>query len=176
MTQNLAPSARALPRAALALALLVLPLSACSGASNDPGGEIQVEDAWVKAAGEGQMTAAFAVITNHTGHDATIVAASSPSSDTVQLHETVAGADGTMAMRQKEGGFAIPDGGTLTLEPGGNHIMLMNLPDAIAPGDDVTVTLSLADGTLVTFDAIAKDFAGANESYSGGGAGTTGSE
>jgi copper(I)-binding protein len=46
--------------------------------------------------------------------------------------------------------------------------MLMKPAAAIEPGDEVTITLQLADGTTVPFTAIAKPFAGAGESYDPG--------
>ena len=36
----------------------------------------------------------------------------------------------------------MPANGSFTLAPGGNHIMLMNIPAPIKPGQDVTITLT----------------------------------
>jgi hypothetical protein len=46
--------------------------------------------------------------------------------------------------------------------------MLMKPGAAIEAGDEVTFTLKLADGETVPFTAIAKPFAGAEESYDPG--------
>ena len=43
--------------------------------------------------------------------------------------------------------------------------MLMNLAQPVKPGDEVTFTLTFADGRTAQFSAIAKPFAGAGESY-----------
>ncbi|GMA32961.1 hypothetical protein GCM10025875_29530 [Litorihabitans aurantiacus] len=43
--------------------------------------------------------------------------------------------------------------------------MFMGLPDPITAGDDVDITLTLADGSDLEFVAVAKDYEGANESY-----------
>ena len=43
--------------------------------------------------------------------------------------------------------------------------MLMNLAQPVKPGDEVTFTLTFADGRTAEFTAIAKPFAGAGESY-----------
>jgi copper(I)-binding protein len=40
----------------------------------------------------------------------------------------------------------LPRGKTVALEPGGYHIMLMNLPKPIAPGDAVPLTLTIESG------------------------------
>ena len=128
---------------------------------------VSITDAWVKSAEEG-MSAAFGVLGNDGAADVTIVSASTEASPMVELHETVANDAGEMVMQPKEGGFVVPAGGTLTLEPGANHIMLMGLARPIVAGDEVSFTLTFADGSTYTFTAPAKDFTGANENYVGG--------
>ncbi|MDR7165886.1 copper(I)-binding protein [Pseudarthrobacter oxydans] len=131
---------------------------------------LAVSQPWVKAATSG-MTGGFGVITNTSGADITITGASSPAARTVELHETVTAPTGAMQMQAKEGGFVIPAGGELRLEPGANHLMLMGLPGPVTPGAEVTFTLELAGGGSFEFTALAKDFSGANENYVGEGAG-----
>lgn len=125
---------------------------------------LTVSQPWVKATASG-MTGGFGVIKNTTGADVTVTGASTPAARKVELHETVAGASGGMQMRAKEGGFVIPAGGELRLEPGANHIMLMGLTEPVPAGAEVTFTLALAGGGTLTFTALAKDFSGANENY-----------
>lgn len=158
----LALSPISLSRAAL-VAAITLTLAACSvGTPSDDASSLTIADAWVKAAPDG-MTAAFGRITNSADHDVTITAAASKAATAVELHEVV-----DDVMRPVDGGLAVPAGGTLTLDPGGYHLMLMGLTSPIAPGDEVTVTLTLSDGSVVDVIAVAKDFAGANENYDGG--------
>jgi copper(I)-binding protein len=85
----------------------------------------------------------------------------------MELHE-MAMKDGKMVMQQKDGGFVIKAGGTHELAPGGDHLMLMNPAQEIKAGDELTFTLKLADSSTVSFTAIAKPFAGAEESYAPG--------
>lgn len=113
------------------------------------------------------MTGAFGEITNSSGTEVRIVGATSDAATELQLHETTEDAGGGMSMKQKEGGFTIPAGGTLTLEPGGNHIMFMGLTEPLLAGQQVRITLALSDGSTVDVDAPVKDFTGANESYEG---------
>lgn len=155
---------RTLSRAAI-LAAIALALAACSTGGSDSGTDadsLTITDAWVKAADSG-MTAAFGVLENSSDHDITVTAGSSPASPMIELHEVV-----DSVMRPVDGGFVIPAGGTLTLEPGGYHIMFMDVPSPILAGDDVDVTLTLGDGSTFDFTATAKDFTGANEDYDGG--------
>lgn len=163
------------PLAALAAtAALLLALTGCAGtataetsATTAPEADsITVEDAWVKTAEKG-MSAAFGTIENTGDTDVVIVGASTAASPMIELHETVEDDSGAMVMRQKEGGFVIPAGDHLHLEPGGNHIMLMDLADPIVAGDEVTFTLEFEDGSTLEFTAPGKDYEGANESYEG---------
>lgn len=57
----------------------------------------------------------------------------------VVAHESIVDDDGTMAMRPVEG-IALPAGGSLVLEPGGYHLMLVDV-DGLALGATVNVTL-----------------------------------
>lgn len=143
------------------------PAPSPSGSASQSTAALTVSDPWVKAAESG-MSAAFGTIRNTTDKDVTIVSASTPASPMVELHETVMGANGTMQMQPKKGGFVIPAKGELKLEPGANHIMLMGLSKPVKAGDEITFDLKLSDGITVSFTAQGKDFTGANENYSGG--------
>lgn len=125
---------------------------------------LRVTDPWVKAAGGG-MTAAFGVLSNSSGQDIDVVSASTPVNAMTELHETVENADGSMAMRPKEGGFVVPAGGKVTLAPGGDHIMMMELKGPVAAGTTVTITLTLGDGSTTEVEATVKPFDGGEEKY-----------
>lgn len=136
--------------------------SASTTASTSTSG-VTASDAWVKTAPSG-MTAAFVTLTNSTGTGEVVVSASSPASAVVQLHETVA-QGGRMVMQENKDGITVPAGGTVVLEPGGDHLMLMDVATPIKAGDVVPFTLTFASGATLTFSATAKDFSGAQESY-----------
>ncbi|MBH0023404.1 copper chaperone PCu(A)C [Salinibacterium sp. SWN248] len=156
------------------LAAGALALAGCSTTASTDGDDsmestattLTTSDTWVKAIDSG-MTAAFGMVENPTDHDITIVSATTSASDMTELHETLENESGDMVMQPIEGGFTIPAGGMLMLEPGGNHIMIMGVADPILAGDDVTVTLTLDDGSTLEFTAPAKDYSGANENYEG---------
>jgi len=160
-------------RALAALALVTaLALAGCAAPSADPApsapaAAVAVTDAWVKAA-EGGMTAAFATITNDGDADVSLVGVSTEAASMVQLHETVADADGNTSMQEKAGGFRIPAGDARLLEPGGDHIMLMGLTGPLQPGDEVELVLVFDDGAERTVRAPVKEFVGAKEEYSHG--------
>ena len=172
-------------RRARALAALVAPvlapvlalatLSACGSAdSTQPVAEKPVnqasgtslKDAWVKAADTG-MTAAFGTLVNEGSARAHLVSVSADLSNTIQLHETVDDGSGSMQMRETKAGFVVDPGGTYALEPGGDHIMVMNLARPVKPGQTVTLTLVFEDDSTKEVTAVVKDFAGADEKYDG---------
>lgn len=150
-----------------AVAAAALLLAGCAGST--PAGHAEgltLTDGWVKAADSG-MTAAFGTLTNHTGDAVTIVSATSDASR-MELHEMAMGDDGQMVMRPKEGGLAVPAGGTHELAPGGDHLMFMDLTKPLATGDEVEVTLTSDSGTTWTFRLPVRTFSGADEHYQGG--------
>ncbi|MDR1999374.1 MAG: copper chaperone PCu(A)C [Frankiaceae bacterium] len=165
-------------------AALALLLSACgtggspsssstspSGSGSASAGALSVQDAWVRATDgipDPSMTAVFGHIQNTTATARTIMAASTDASDRAELHEMAMADDGTMVMRPIQGGIPIAAGGSIDLAPGGQHIMVMDLPDVLLPGKEVTVALTLDDGSVSSFVAIVKEFAGGNENYQGG--------
>ncbi|NHI20977.1 copper chaperone PCu(A)C [Phycicoccus endophyticus] len=110
------------------------------------------------------MTAMFGTLHNDTGSDITVTAGSSPVAGMVQLHETVKTDSGSMQMQEKPGGFVVPAGGDYTLEPGGDHVMLMDLSAPLANGSQTSVTLTTSAGE-VTVTVPVRTFTGAEESY-----------
>lgn len=153
----------------LAAAALVLTGCASTPAADTPTDQadaLSISDAWVKAADEG-MSAAFGELTNDSDADVTVVSAETDASTMVELHETVENDAGEMIMREKSGGFVIPAGGSLLLEPGGNHLMLMGLTGPLEAGAETAFVLTLSDGSTLEFAAPVKDYSGANETYEG---------
>ncbi|ROO85987.1 hypothetical protein EDD29_3544 [Actinocorallia herbida] len=165
------------------LSLLALPIAACgaegttteaaasapsaTASAQAPAAALTVTDPWVKIVDKG-MTAAFGTLKNTTGADVTVASAATPASAVVELHEVV-GDGGEMQMQPKEGGFVVPAGGSLELEPGGLHLMLMDVQEPLKAGAEVAFTLTLSDGSKIEFTALAKEFKGGNENYTGGG-------
>ena len=128
---------------------------------------VAFEDPWARAAEMG-MTAVFGTLANTGDRDVRLVGGDSPAAGQVEIHE-IATDNGASVMRPKEGGIMIAAGGTHELAPGGDHLMLMDLRQALQPGTDVAVTLTFEDGSTLPVNAQVRDFAGGNEEYSPGG-------
>lgn len=88
--------------------------------------------------------AAYVDITVEGEEPAVLVGASTPASDTVELHD-MAMDDGVMRMRQVMQ-IEVPGGITQTMRPGGGyHLMLMNLVAPLREGDRFPMTLEFAE-------------------------------
>jgi copper(I)-binding protein len=141
------------------------PSTSATASASAAAGVVTVRDAWVKAADKG-MTAAFGTLVNDGDADVTITSASTEVSP-MELHEMTL-KDGKMVMQQKQGGIVVKAHSSTTLQPGGEHLMLTNLKQAVKAGDELTFTLTFADGKTQTFTAVAKPFTGAQETYAPG--------
>lgn len=103
---------------------------------------VKVENAWARAPAPGQPVAgAFMDLTAET--DMTLVRAESPTAQAVELH-TMRMDDGVMVMRPvKE--IALPRGKTVSLKPGGLHIMLIGLKAPLKAGEKAGIRLVVKD-------------------------------
>lgn len=146
--------------------------ASASSSSSEASAPLTVDEAWIKA-NSGDMTAAFATITNTGDTPITIEGASNSTAGMVELHTTVIDpATGTSTMKAVEGGFTLEPGTTLELAPGGDHIMLMGMNCALAAGTSDIITLQTSAGD-VSFEAAVRDYAGAQEEYAPGDAAST---
>lgn len=103
---------------------------------------VDVKDAWVRAAVPGQSgTGAFMNITAKDG--AKLVGVSSPVAGVAEVHEMKMDND-VMRMRAIPA-LDLPAGKTVALKPGGYHVMLMELKQALPQGGTVPLTLTLRD-------------------------------
>lgn len=135
-----------------------------AGAADHEARTLMLDNGWAKAA-DG-MSGVFGTLHNATDADVTLISATSEAAGVVELHESVT-TGANVTMREVDGGFTVPAGGTFELEPGGNHIMLMDLASELLPGDEVPVTLTFDDGSTVEVTVLAKDYGGAQENYEG---------
>lgn len=108
---------------------------------------LRIEGAWVRAMPPGQrMTAAYMRIV--AGQEAVLVrGVSSPIGD-ARLHETQT-IDGRARMRALDA-LELAAGASVTLAPGGRHIMLMGLAQTPREGDSVRLCLDTDRGTICT--------------------------
>jgi hypothetical protein len=131
----------------LAVLLLAAGLGGCSvgvSPSTEPPvrSPIQVTGAWVRPpTAPGSPAAAYFTITNEAGETDALVGVSSSVAESIDIHETTMDSGGMTGMHPVER-LEIPAGGSVTLEPGGYHLMLMGIPDgALIAGTTIVLDL-----------------------------------
>ena len=148
-----------------AVALSALSLTGC--APSEPAVVVPtVKDAWIKAAPdvkEMNMTGMFGVFSNSSDEVIYILggeASDASLTDTkLDAHEVVKDESGKMVMQEVKTGIPIPAHGSVTVKPGGFHIMFWNLKKPIVAGDTVDVTVKFSNGTSLEVTADARDIA-----------------
>jgi len=142
--------------AALLLPLaLALSMAACSstGTGGSPGGRVMVTDAWARpSTGMAMAAAAYLTITNGTGEADALLSVSTPAATNPEIHETAAAGSGMMGMHPVDR-IDIPAGQTVKLEPGGYHIMLINLTGELTAGSTIELTLTFEKAGPITVTA-----------------------
>jgi copper(I)-binding protein len=130
---------------------LVLTLSPIAAFAHDVVtlGALEISGAFSRATlPNAPVGAGYLTITNRGTADDTLVSATSPVAGVTQIHEMKMEGD-VMKMNEVEGGLVIPAGQSVTLEPGGFHIMFMELKQAFVEGSMVPVTLTFANAGTV---------------------------
>lgn len=125
---------------------------------------VTITNAWVRASEYsdhiGGMTGIFAKIKNNTHHTVVLFGGSTSAAPMVQTHQVISG-----VMSEKKGGIAIKPGKTVILQPGGLHVMLMDLKRAILPGDKIKFTFKFRGAKARTLSLTAKVAAAGGETY-----------
>ena len=104
---------------------------------------IKVSNAWAKPTVPGQSVAG-AYLSIVSSAPAALVKAESPAAGTVELH-TMKMEGNVMTMRAIPK-IELPAGKEVKLEPGGLHIMLMDIKQPLRPGEKVPLTLIIESG------------------------------
>jgi copper(I)-binding protein len=118
------------------VAVAALLLASCKAASGPPA--ISIDDAWARASVPGQMaSAAYFTIHNDGGPDR-LLSVTSPQAS-ASLHSTSMN-DGVMRMRPLQS-LDVPAKTTVTLKPGGTHVMLMGLKQPLEAGSAISLDL-----------------------------------
>ena len=110
--------------------------------------ELRIEQPWAAPTPAGvDVSAGYLVIDNATASDDRLLSATSARAERVEVHEmTMDGA--VMQMRPVES-LTIPAGQTVTLAPGGMHLMFYGVAEPFAEGQDIPLQLTFADaGTI----------------------------
>ncbi len=130
---------RILPHAAICFALFfVMPAFAA------PPSSLKIEHAWVRWLPANLPAAGYATIRNDGDRAVKLTGADSPDYGMTMLHRSTHknGSD-SMTMVDE---IVVPAHGSMSLAPGGYHLMLTEPKHPIKPGDTVHVSLHFSDG------------------------------
>lgn len=147
----------------LSALLITLILSGCGSTPMTMEGSISIANAYLRATNTEMgpwMTGAFMEITNNTDADITLTGGTAEFASRVEVHEVLNG-----NMQMKQGGLIIKAGTTEVLQPGGNHLMFVNMATAAKVGEERSFSLSFSDGSSVAVTAPVKEVALGGESY-----------
>jgi uncharacterized protein YcnI len=115
--------------------VLLLPAAQKAAAATFKLGPLVIEQPWARATPAGaQVGAGYLKITNTGAAPDRLVGGSFPVASAVEIHE-MAVKDGVMRMRQLESGLEIGPGQSVELKPGGHHLMLTGLREALRQGE-----------------------------------------
>lgn len=149
------PARRNIPgRRTPALAGVLLALGLAAGACGRAEAAPSVEDAWAATtvgSDDPTETGVYLVVENTGEEDVVLQGASSPVAGSAVLHET------TGEESVEVDGITVTAGRGKVLEPGGFHVMLLDLTEELEVGEEIEVTLEFSDGTDETLTVPVKE-------------------
>ena len=124
---------------------------------------IQADHPWARAsAGNARNGAAFLTLTGH-GQPDRLTGLSTPVAESAELHETIDD-KGIMKMRALAS-IDLPPDKTVTLAPGGRHIMLMGLKGPLKKGDTFPLTLRFQNAPPMTVTVTVEGIGGGDHHH-----------
>lgn len=141
-------------RSVASVAAATLLSTAAVQAAEVKAGDLVISQSWSRATpGGAKVAGGFLTIENKGGSADRLVSGTADIAGKVEIHE-MSMDNGVMKMRPLDKGLPIEPGKTVTLMPGGYHIMLMDLKGPLKQGDKVPMTLQFekAGKVQVTLD------------------------
>ncbi len=132
------------------LLLAILVITVLSGCSNKK--EIEIQNAWARPALKGGNSAVYFQIKNTTDAADLLKNAVCSTAGTTEIHKSMMDKNGVMMMKPQES-VEIPVNATVAFEPGGLHIMLINLNQDLQVGDNLEVSLAFEKAGMITITA-----------------------
>ncbi len=133
----------------LTQALAALALLTSAAVAQQPA--LVVQNAWVRATPGTDVAAAYLTLRNVSTAAVTVTGVESSVASHAMIHETST-QNGQSRMRPHEQ-LVVAPGSTVKLEPGGLHIMLHDLKQALTVGQTVPLTIRLSRGPALQVTA-----------------------
>lgn len=126
--------------------------------------EVELHNAWVRALPPTQSTtAAYLTIANRGPEPIAVTGASAGVARRVEIH-TTREVDGMVRMERLQQ-LVVESGAETALEPGGTHLMLLDLERMPAVGENVSLCLELSPGGRLCVDAPVRSTADADAGH-----------
>jgi hypothetical protein len=138
--------------AALFAALSPVWMTAPAQAADVTAGSLKISAPWARATPNGaSVGGGYLSITNTGTTPDRLTGGSSDVASRVEIHE-MSMDNGVMKMRLVAGGLEIKPGETVTLKPGGYHVMFTGLKQPFKPGEDIKAKLTFEKAGKVAVD------------------------
>jgi periplasmic copper chaperone A len=135
-------------RLAALAALVAMPFTSPALAHDYKAGDLTINHPWSRPTAPNAKTGAVYMTVKNTGLTPDrLMAASSPVADKTALHVTLR--DGDVMRMREVSEIIIQPGETVTLAPGGTHMMFEGLKTPLVAGERVPVTLTFAKAGVV---------------------------
>nr|WP_290668679.1 copper chaperone PCu(A)C [Ardenticatena sp.] len=148
---------------------LVLLMSGCTGTGQSEG-RVEVRDAWSRPVqqmamgqdGESEIEMGtpgviFATIVNRGDTTDRLLRVETAVAERAEIHRTAFDANGVAKMMPQPEGVEVPASETVPFEPGGYHVMLMELQRALKVGDSFEATFVFEKAGPVTVTVEVRD-------------------
>lgn len=146
------------------LVFVLVIVSLLSGCAAPRAGDIEVQEAWMRPAAQGANGAVYFVIHNGLAEADELEGISSEAAEAVEMHESMMNGD-IMEMHPLES-VPLGAGEQVTFEPGGLHIMLVGLKEALEVGDEIQITLHFKNHPDMQVDIPISDTPVSDEDHS----------
>lgn len=135
------------------LAAAVLALAGPAAASSYRLGALQIDHPWIRATAPGAPTAAgYMAVVNSGGASDRLLGGSTRAAQGLSVHQSMQ-MNGMSHMMAVDA-LAVPARGSVTLKPGGYHLMLTGLKGPLVVGQIVPVTLRFEKAGSVQLDFV----------------------
>ena len=146
-------------RILILLLVIVLTVTACG-----PEKGIEIHETWMRPVAQGENGAIYLVIHNHASRADAITGATTDISEAVEMHESKMSGD-VMQMQQLNS-VPLEAFAEVKFEPGGLHIMLVNMKEDLQIGDQIEITLHFTHFEDITVSVPVRDTPAPGEDHS----------
>lgn len=144
--------------------LVLLLLAGCAGTPAAPtepqlsGDAIRIEEASARPSlVPNGNSALYLKIINPTDQPDRLVQVTTSATQQAEPHESME-TNGVMRMEPSHEGYEVPAKSVVALEPGGKHIMLLNIAEPLKVGDQISVTFYFATAQPIVLDVPVQEF------------------